>query len=1474
MPIESQLEQENVALHQRIVELEAARSAQSAEESLAVQLFEQQVAERTEALSQANVRLEQALANAQLLHRVGVALIDFEKHEDAIQKSVDLLADALVIDRVVLIIFDTHQQQVTGFYAAGAGKAEVVRATYAELLDGLSGWVLRGLKPVLSPKGIPDPRESIAVQNRRKETNAGALIVTPLLYQGRCLGTLTAINRPDQRDFDEQDVELLASLANQLAGTTENNRLYLNMVAEVEERRRIQVELQQAYAATEQQVEERTAELRLTNKKLESEIVERRKAEDHLVRAQSVAHIGSWMIDIATNQLEWSQETYRIFGLPEGRPVFLDDFTAVIHPDDRTQVLDRRMAALAGAPYAIEYRLIVDGAVKWVREQAVVEFDAAGAAVRAVGTVQDITERRLAEVALRNSEEGYRAIFEGAKEGIIAVNLNRSGFAFVNPAICELFGYSQEEFLQLSVPDLHPIEAQPQILAEFSALVNGEKLQVSDIPCLRKDGGHFYADIKITNALISGDPHIVGFFHDVTDRYRSNALLQARLRLSTLPAASTLDHLLQTTLDEAEAVTESKIGYFHFLSDDETTVLMQHWSSNTLGERCTAEGKGHHYAITEAGVWADAVRTRQAMIYNNYANLPNRRELPEGHAPVQRLISAPVLRDGKVVALIGVGDKDTPYDQQDVEAVTILATETWDIVMRKRAEAARYESEERYRTLVESQDAVIAAIDAEGRHHFMNRIGAQLLNRAVEEIVGKRLHDLFPAQDADRQVGNIRQVIASEQGMIEEAADSWDGKTRWWRTNIQPLRDAEGRVIQALITAVDITERKEAELLLEERVKERTAEIESIRQRLELATRAAHIGIWDWNCKSDTMIWDDQMLRLYGITRADFDGTAKSWERGVHPVDLPRQWALAEAAIRNELKFDTEFRVVWPDGAERHLKANAITLFDEEGRAERMIGVNYDITLMKEAEQVLRRSEDTLRRANLELERAVRMKDDFLANMSHELRTPLTGILGLSEALQYAGYGDLNERQRRAVANIENSGRHLLELINDILDVSKIEADKLELQFEQAQLDDICQSSYQLIKGMAQKKRQNVRMTIDPISATIRCDARRLKQILVNLLSNAVKFTPEGGSLGLEVTGDDAAQIMRLTVWDSGIGIAPEELPRLFQPFVQLDNSLSRMQTGTGLGLALVARLTALHGGSVAVESTPGVGSRFTVSLPWPPEAPEPALPEPELREPAVQHTMTVEDNELDAARLTRLLKQAGIENTVFDSGTGIVERASALQPGVILLDINLPDRSGWDVLAELKTNEKTRSIPVVITSVEEDRAKAAAMGAAGSLVKPISPTELRAMLDRVQRHVPQVEAVLVIASDQTGPVVMVVDDNQINIDTLSDFLESNNYHVVPARSGWEFLERAPVAHPNLVLMDIQMPGMDGLEAIRRIRKHEDLALATVPIIALTALAMPGDRERCLAAGADEYLSKPMSLKGLLTLMEDLLQRV
>jgi signal transduction histidine kinase len=429
---------------------------------------------------------------------------------------------------------------------------------------------------------------------------------------------------------------------------------------------------------------------------------------------------------------------------------------------------------------------------------------------------------------------------------------------------------------------------------------------------------------------------------------------------------------------------------------------------------------------------------------------------------------------------------------------------------------------------------------------------------------------------------------------------------------------------------------------------------------------------------------------------------------------------------------------------------------DRRGEITHFVAVQEDITERKAAEAALRklneeleqRVEDRtaeLRRVNNALQRAAAAKDEFLASMSHELRTPLTGILGITEGLEDRIYGPLSERQVRAVKAVRSSGEHLLGLINDILDVAKAEAGLMQPHYEPFSVDDLCQASINLIRGMAQKKHLRVGYSINPSAITMEADARRVKQILVNLLSNAVKFTADEGSIGLEVFADEETRLVRFLVWDTGIGIAREDLPRLFQPFAQLHSDLAREYPGTGLGLALVRNMTEVHGGSVEVESVLGQGSRFTVVLPWKQPDREPEKP-------------------LD----------------------GFDQR---------------------DLVADGPAGETGRSL------------------------------------------------------------ILLADDNETMLELYRNYLEAAGFRVISAQRGSEAIRLAETMQPALILMDIQMPGMDGLAAIRRLRSSQVEGVARTPIIALTALAMPGDRERCLAAGADDYLSKPIPLAHLVTVI-------
>lgn len=403
---------------------------------------------------------------------------------------------------------------------------------------------------------------------------------------------------------------------------------------------------------------------------------------------------------------------------------------------------------------------------------------------------------------------------------------------------------------------------------------------------------------------------------------------------------------------------------------------------------------------------------------------------------------------------------------------------------------------------------------------------------------------------------------------------------------------------------------------LEQRVAERTAEIESISSLQRAILQHAGIAIFSTDAQGVIRSFNPAAERMLGYQAEDVIGQATPLQfhdlDEVHQRAAKRNGDVALAANshqapahsslpispRRDLPGTEEWIYVRKDGRGLPVLLTISALGETNHSASSHVYMAQDISRRKQAEALLRQSEERLRQTNIELSHAVRMKDEFLATMSHELRTPLNAILSIGESLQDGVYGPLGSRQHNPLKDIVDSGQHLLELINDILDLSKIEAGKLDLQIIPVNIENVCQSSLRLVKQQAQQKRLGITLSLDGMVSEAPADARRLKQILVNLLGNAVKFTAEGGKIGLEVVGDRQQQLVRFSVWDTGIGIPSSHFPQLFQPFVQLDSSLARQYTGTGLGLVLVQRLTALHGGSVSVQSEVGQGSRFTVTLP------------------------------------------------------------------------------------------------------------------------------------------------------------------------------------------------------------------------------------------------------------------------------------
>ena len=511
-----------------------------------------------------------------------------------------------------------------------------------------------------------------------------------------------------------------------------------------------------------------------------------------------------------------------------------------------------------------------------------------------------------------------------------------------------------------------------------------------------------------------------------------------------------------------------------------------------------------------------------------------------------------------------------------------------------------------------------------------------------------------------------------------------------------------------------------------------------------------------------------------------------------------------------------------------------------------------DVTDEYAVQRALLDADALLKQKNVELEDASRMKSEFLANMSHELRTPLNAIIGFSEVLRDGLMGEMTERQRGFIGDIFNSGQHLLSLINDILDLSKVEAGKMTLDLEPVDVPKLLADSLSIVREKAATHDVRVSIEADEALGSIQADARKLKQIVYNLLSNAVKFTNEGGHVTLHASrvartevgrlagpwpgrsfplaGSPFETFLKIRITDSGIGISREGLERLFQPFSQIDSSLARRFEGTGLGLAMVKLLVELHGGAVAVESAEGEGSSFTVCLPLR-EAEEAqgavALPIAIVSNNAAPDrpvALVVEDD-LNSAELIRVqLEAEGFQVLRAPSAEAALVLAVQQPLSLITLDIMLPGMDGWEFLNCIRQVPNLKRLPVVIISIVSDRKKAFALGASAVLQKPISRQELCEAL---------IQLGVYPLSQHPSLKILVVDDDPTAVELIAARLEGLASSVVRAYGGREAIEAARRDRPDLIVLDLMMPEVNGFDVVEALRSHRETA--GIPILVVTA---------------------------------------
>jgi PAS domain S-box-containing protein len=794
----------------------------------------------------------------------------------------------------------------------------------------------------------------------------------------------------------------------------------------------------------------------------------------------------------------------------------------------------------------------------------------------------------------------------------------------------------------------------------------------------------------------------------------------------------------------------------------------------------------------------------------------------------------------------------------------------------KRLETLQVETENTLRELENlnfavDQHSIVAVTDIKGTILFANQKFSDVSGYANDELIGQNHRILNSGYHPRSFFTEMYKTISTGKIFRADICNrAKDGHLYWVDSTITPLKNRSGKIDRYIAIRSDITKLKEVE-----------AQLASDSLRMQLATNASGIGIWEWDLKSNELVWDDWMFSLYGISPSSFSSTYEAWQACLHPEDLESSQQQLQDAVEGKRVFDPEFRVIHPNGEVRTLKAKAQVFRDENNQAIKMIGVNYDIT---DRVDMLKMASEARDRA----QKAAEAKSEFLANMSHEIRTPMNGVIGMLELLKQT---KMDKDQAHKVKVAASSAQSLLTLLNDILDLSKIEAGKLELEHIPFNLNQLLSDSVEALSNLIEDT-QSTQLLIDIVGLDrniVVGDPGRIRQIVTNLLSNAIKFTSKGEIVLKASLKETNTGQYRLTcsVRDSGIGIPEDKLSTLFQQFTQVDASTTRKYGGTGLGLSITKHLCHLMDGEIFVTSEEGKGSCFTFDI-------EVGIPEDKERivYPASLDEMKVlliDQNFVSRSIHTRQFEAWGINLTAVESHRSALQELETSQDGkgvtfnVVIMDTQDCAKESIEFCSKLEQLDNISELKLILL-LASGQSQHAFIGLSSVkprfIKKPVIPSLIMDMLIETnvgENGLPEStdlseknRSINKVLEENHRRIfkeeikVLLVEDNQINQLVAQSLLSAYGLQVVIANNGKEAIDilandSSPLPF-SLALMDCHMPEMDGYEATKNIRSgNAGRQYIKLPVVAMTANAMQGDREKCLAAGMDDYVTKPIN---------------
>jgi PAS domain S-box-containing protein len=1151
-----------------------------------------------------------------------------------------------------------------------------------------------------------------------------------------------------------------------------------------------------------------------------------------------------------------------------GPPAGGDNALDLIHPDDRARVREAERRYLAGetAEYEVELRMRrKDGSYRTMLARGVAHRDAAGRPIRFAGVTVDITQLKLAEEALRQANARVDLAVRSSDLCIWECDMpdGRIENAHLNlNNLWEPLGYDAQtmptDFSSAFAIYVHP-DDQERVGRELQELFAGDEQEWKNEYRVRsKDGSTHWL---LSRGTLLRDPkgmpvRFIGTSVDITDLKRAEEALRASERRFRLLVESAPDAVVMINAAGIIVLVNTQTEKFFGYPREE---LVGQPVEILVPERF----RGNH-AGYRAGFFAS----------------PSARSMGEGRDLYARR------KDGsEFPAEIGLAPIQTS------EGLLVLGA-VRDVTERKRAQAALRESEERFRGTFENAAVGIAHEDLTGRFVRFNERFTEILGYPPDEVVGKSLYDVTHPEDLEADLARLGQLVRGETSSytLDKRFVRKDGGFVWAHVTVS-LQD-RGEAAEAPTYCIKIIQDISDLKRTEERLRDSEA-------RFRGTFANAAVGILHNDPAGRFLRVNEKFCAIVGYSREEL--LQKTLEDIIHPEDRARMVELHRSSFqRGELpSFGLEHRFLRKDGSTVWVEVFASFQRDASGRPEYAIAAVQDISERKRLDEELRQAKEVAEAAN-------RSKDEFLANVSHEIRTPMNAIIGMTELVLDT---PLDEDQRQSLKTVKSAAESLLGIINDLLDFSKIEAGKLELVPADFSLRAAVGDTLRALAVRAHKKGLELIYQVHPdVPDALIGDAGRLRQVLLNLVGNAVKFTEEGevvvhvksdipdptsemvSDVGSGISDFSQEVVLHFEVKDTGIGIPPDQQERIFRAFEQEDTSATRKYGGTGLGLTIAARLVALMGGTITVESTPGRGSTFafTARFGRQPHPPEPA----QARPPVSLHNLpvlVVDDNATNRHILAEWLRGWQMNATAVGDGMAAMDalwhRAANGRPyALVLLDARMPDADGLTVAAMIRERAELAAVSIILLTSGErpgDPARVRELRIDAQLLKPVQQDELLETIYRVMsrdrgsgrvvngewsRGSSQQSAP---GATHSSPVstplhILVAEDDDLSAQVLEQALVRQGHRVRLAGNGRAVLALAEKGGYDLLLLDVHMPEMDGFQVVQAIRERELTAGGHLPIIALTARSRKEDRERCLAAGMDDFQTKPIRPADLL----------